>query len=60
MLCEEWETALWQRRHTDKNLKNSRRFRSAAAQNLLESMERDIKERATMSIPSSANAQHHG
>ena len=47
----EWETALWQRRHTVKNLKEVKAvFGSLLPQSLLESMERDIKERATMSI----------
>src|SRR6266850_1564172 len=49
--AEEWETALWQRRHTVKNLKELQAvFGPLLPQNLLESMERDIKERATMSI----------
>src|SRR5438094_4117398 len=47
----EWETALWQRRHTVKNLKEVQAvFGSLLPPSLLESMERDIKERATMSI----------
>ncbi|HET9994563.1 MAG TPA: hypothetical protein VFQ18_04100 [Candidatus Acidoferrum sp.] len=47
----EWETALWQRRHTVKNLKELHAvFGSLLPESLLESMERDIKERATMSI----------
>src|SRR6266702_2447782 len=47
----EWETALWQRRHTVKNLKEVQAvFGPLLPQSLLESMERDIKERATMSI----------
>ena len=47
----EWETALWQRRHTVKNLKELQAvFGPLLPQSLLESMERDIKERATMSI----------
>ena len=49
--AEEWETALWQRRHTVKNLRELQAvFGPLLPQNLLESMERDIKERATMSI----------
>ncbi len=48
---QEWETALWQRKHTVKNLKDLR----AALGNLLPedlalSIERDQAERATMSI----------
>src|SRR5215470_20035571 len=47
----EWETALWQRRHTVKNLKEVQAvFGPLLPQSLLESMERDIRERATMSI----------
>src|SRR5256712_2084477 len=47
----EWEAALWQRRHTVKNLKELQAvFGSFLPENLLESMERDIQERATMSI----------
>src|SRR5229473_757644 len=51
VIAEEWETALWQRRHTVKNLRELQAvFGPLLPQNLLESMERDIKERATMSI----------
>jgi lysine 2,3-aminomutase len=47
----EWETALWQRRHTVKSLKELHAvFGPLLPETLLESMERDIKERATMSI----------
>ena len=47
----EWEIALWQRRHTVKNLRELQAvFGPLLPQSLLESMERDIKERATMSI----------
>src|SRR5215467_9042351 len=47
----EWETALWQRRHTVKDLKEVQAvFGPLLPQSLLASMERDIKERATMSI----------
>ncbi len=47
----EWETALWQRRHTVKNLKELHAvFGPLLPESLLEGMERDIKERATMSI----------
>src|SRR5215510_9887938 len=47
----EWETALWQRRHTVKNLKEVQSvFGPLLPQSLLESMERDIRERATMSM----------
>jgi lysine 2,3-aminomutase len=48
---EEWETALWQRRHTVKNLGELKDvFGELIPDSLLASMERDIKERATMSI----------
>src|SRR5207253_5473027 len=47
----EWETALWQRRHTVKNLKELQLvFGPLLPLSLLESMERDTRERATMSI----------
>ena len=47
----EWQTALWQRRHTVKSLKELQAvFGPLLPQSLLESMERDIRERATMSI----------
>ena len=48
---EEWETALWQRRHTVKNLKELKAvFGDLIPDSLMASVERDIKERATMSI----------
>src|SRR5271157_5165985 len=48
---EEWETALWQRRHTVKNLKELKHvFGGLLPDTLMASLERDIKERATMSI----------
>src|ERR1700758_5245394 len=48
---EEWETALWQRRHTVKNLKELKdAFGDLIPDALMASLERDIKERATMSI----------
>src|SRR6516162_11137437 len=48
---EEWETALWQRRHTVKNLKELKdAMGDLIPDTLLASMERDIRERATMSI----------
>jgi len=47
----EWETALWQRRHTVKNLKElSAAFGNLLPDSLLAGIERDIRERATMSI----------
>src|SRR5713101_8185416 len=47
----EWETALWQRRHTVKNLKElSAVFGNLFPDSLLAGIERDIRERATMSI----------
>src|SRR5580700_10162616 len=48
---EEWETALWQRRHTVKNLGELKEaFGELLPQTLLASLERDGKERATMSV----------
>src|SRR5260370_12483724 len=48
---EEWETALWQRRHTVKNMKELKdAFGDLIPDALMASLERDIKERATMSI----------
>ena len=48
---EEWETALWQRRHTVKNLRELKdALGDLIPDSLLASMERDTKERATMSI----------
>jgi lysine 2,3-aminomutase len=48
---EDWESALWQRKHTIKNL---REFKAALGphlpDNLAASIERDMKERATMSM----------
>src|SRR5713101_3196941 len=47
----EWETALWQRRHTVKNLKELQAvFGDLLPESLLSSIERDMRERATMSI----------
>jgi lysine 2,3-aminomutase len=48
---EEWETALWQRRHTVKNLKEFKAvFGDLVPESLMANVERDIRERATMSI----------
>src|SRR6201984_195330 len=48
---EEWETALWQRRHTVKNLKELKdAFGDLIPDALMVSLERDGQERATMSI----------
>jgi len=48
---EEWETALWQRRHTVKKLKELKDvFGDLIPATLMASLERDIQERATMSI----------
>jgi lysine 2,3-aminomutase len=48
---EEWESALWQRRHTVKNLKELKAaLGDLIPDDLLQSMERDQQERATMSI----------
>ncbi|MFN0062855.1 MAG: KamA family radical SAM protein [Myxococcaceae bacterium] len=48
---EEWESALWQRKHTVKNLRELKAALGALLPDtLLASMERDQKERATMSI----------
>ena len=47
----EWETALWQRRHTVKNLKELQAvFGDLFPESLLSSIERDMRERATMSV----------
>src|SRR4051812_19471624 len=47
----DWESALWQRRHTVKNLRELKDALGAFLPDaLLASMERDQKERATMSI----------
>src|SRR5437867_12463171 len=47
----EWESALWQRKHTVKNLKELREaFGGLIPESLLESVERDQRERATMSL----------
>ena len=48
---EEWESALWQRRHTVKNLKELKAaLGDLIPDDLLQSMERDQRDRATMSI----------
>jgi lysine 2,3-aminomutase len=48
---EEWESALWQRRHTVKNLKELKATLGPLLRDdLAESIERDQKERATMSL----------
>src|ERR1700756_4937722 len=48
---EEWETALWQRRHTVKNLKELKdAFGDLIPDALMVSLERDGRERAPMSI----------
>jgi lysine 2,3-aminomutase len=48
---EEWESALWQRKHTVKNLKElAGVFGSLIPESLLKSIERDQKDRATMSL----------
>lgn len=47
----DWESALWQRRHTVKNLKELKAaFGPLLPDSLLASIERDQKERATMSL----------
>ncbi|MET0402993.1 MAG: lysine 2,3-aminomutase, partial [Cystobacter sp.] len=47
----EWESSVWQRKHTVKNLKELQAaLGSLLPQDLLESIERDQRERATMSI----------
>lgn len=47
----EWESALWQRRHTVKNLKELKGvLGSLLPDDLLASLERDQRERATMSL----------
>jgi lysine 2,3-aminomutase len=48
---EEWESALWQRRHTVKNLKEfAAVFGNLLPQSLADSIARDHEERATMSM----------
>ncbi len=48
---QEWETALWQRKHTVKNLKELRAaLGHLLPEDLAASIDRDQKERATMSI----------
>ncbi len=48
---KEWESALWQRKHTIKNLKElARALGSHLPEALLQSIERDQRERATMSL----------
>jgi lysine 2,3-aminomutase len=49
--AKEWETALWQRKHTVKTLKDLQEvFGELMPESLLASVERDQKERATMSL----------
>ena len=49
--AEEWRTAIWQRKHTVKNLRELKEtFGDLIPENLLRSIERDQKERATMSL----------
>jgi len=48
---EEWESALWQRRHSVKNLKELKGvFDGLLPEDLEQSIERDQRERATMSL----------
>ncbi|MCC6809121.1 MAG: lysine 2,3-aminomutase [Deltaproteobacteria bacterium] len=48
---QEWESSVWQRKHTVKNLSELKTVLGALLpDDLLQSMERDQKERATMSI----------
>jgi len=48
---EDWESALWQRRHTVKNLKEFIGvFQDFLSEDLHQSIERDMQERATMSM----------
>jgi lysine 2,3-aminomutase len=48
---QDWESALWQRRHTVKNLKELKAtLGEHLPDSLAQSMERDLKERATMSM----------
>ena len=47
----EWESALWQRKHTVKNLKELRQaLGNLMPESLVKSVERDQRERATMSL----------
>ena len=49
--CEDWESALWQRRHTVKNLNEFKTvFQDSLPEDLYQSIERDMQERATMSM----------
>ena len=48
---QEWRTAVWQRKHTVKNLRELHEvFGDLIPENLLKSIERDQRERATMSM----------
>ncbi|MEE9230982.1 MAG: lysine 2,3-aminomutase [Acidobacteriota bacterium] len=48
---EDWESALWQRRHSVKNLKEFKAvFQDLFPEDLHQSIERDMQERATMSM----------
>jgi lysine 2,3-aminomutase len=48
---EEWRTAIWQRKHTVKNLRELQEvFGSLLPESLIKGVERDQKERATMSL----------
>ena len=48
---DEWESALWQRKHTVKNLRELQQvFGALIPESLLKSIERDQKDRATMSL----------
>jgi lysine 2,3-aminomutase len=48
---EEWRTAVWQRKHTVKNLRELKEvYGDLIPENLLKSIQRDQKERATMSL----------
>jgi lysine 2,3-aminomutase len=49
--AQEWRTALWQRKHTVKNLRELREvFGDLIPDSLLKSIEQDQRERATMSL----------
>ena len=48
---QEWRTAVWQRKHTVKNFRELKEvYGDLIPENLLKSMERDQRERATMSL----------
>ena len=61
---EEWRSAVWQRKHTVKNLRELKKaFGEFISDTLLSSLERDQQERATMSLlvpPQMLNTMNEG